>query len=124
MAGRLPRDQAPRRVRHRHQPADPTGAPGGPSQAAPWGNGIYCTPTLETKQFAMSFTYDGHEVQVIFMNRVNPKGFKRASANGGPDDVWVVEDPKDIRPYKILVRILSVGNNATDADLDSLGAPV
>lgn len=82
------------------------GLKSGPRQV--WGNGIYCTPSIETaKQYAMSFEYQGHNIQVIFMNRINPKGFKRASDIGGPPDYWVVEDPNDIRPYKILVRIIS-----------------
>ena len=74
---------------------------------AVYGKGVYSTPTLSVaQQFCSPFTFAGKTFEVIFMNRINPEAFIRASKYGGPDDYWIVQDPADIRPYKMLMRIV------------------
>jgi hypothetical protein len=76
------------------------------ARVAAYGAGVYCSPNpawlgdsgfvgavqLDTKQGKKSF-------KCMFQVAVNP-----ASVNCNNGDIWVVPDPKDIRPYGILIK--------------------
>lgn len=66
------------------------------SCAGPVGEGIYCSPYISTAEgYNKAIRYF-----CILQCRVNPTYLKVASAQN-----WVLNDPKYIRPYKLLVRL-------------------
>ena len=77
------------------------------------GEGIYCTPHLETAEaYASSVTqvitdpYTGNttkrNLEYIMQCRVKPSAIRQTARA----EYWVINDPEDIRPYKVLVRDL------------------
>jgi len=88
----------------------------GPAQvfAGQCGIGIYCTPNLATAEryCGKCFFSDGQQVkamQFMLQCRVRPEAIKRPNpetirlatdANG----IWLVNDTRDIRPYRVLVK--------------------
>jgi len=54
----------------------------------------------------MRFKYNGENYTVIFMNRVNPRGFVKASTKGGSSKLWIIPEPgsMNLRPYKLLIK--------------------
>jgi hypothetical protein len=66
------------------------------------GAGIYCTPHLKTalSGYTKNVNINGKNYCLVFQCRVNPK---KTHICLSPQDYWVVNDPKDIRPYGILL---------------------
>ena len=82
------------------------------------GNGVYCTPGLgEAEGYAMQgrsgpgsggHDFNGHKIIFVFQCRVNPKKIKHCHDYAtNPGAYWVLNDPADIRPYRVLIK--SVG---------------
>jgi hypothetical protein len=79
------------------------------------GKGVYCTPGLGTAQaYAMQgrsgpgsggHDFHGHKIIFVFQCRVNPAKIKHChDYKTDPDAYWVLNDPADIRPYRVLLK--------------------
>jgi len=79
------------------------------------GTGVYCTPNIDEvaalEVYAKPAKASGHDVQFVMQCRVRPGAIKKVhepSRTFGRglkyDLIWVINDPKDIRPYAVLVR--------------------
>lgn len=74
---------------------------------APIGTGVYCTPGLP---IAEGYAGEGHDFngrKIIFVMqcRVNPAKIKHCHDYAtNPNAYWVLNDPKDIRPYRVLIK--------------------
>ena len=67
------------------------------------GEGIYCTPKIEVAESGYTcekMDLQGSRYGIIFQCRVNPKDIKITQSA----DYWVINDPKDIRPYGIIFK--------------------
>jgi hypothetical protein len=79
------------------------------------GRGVYCTPGLgvaesyaKSRGGAAGADYQGHKIIFIMQCRVNPAKIKHCHDYAtNPDAYWVLNDPADIRPYRVLLK--SVG---------------
>ena len=66
------------------------------------GKGVYSSPKIKVAQwYSSKFTYKGVEYNGILQNRVNPAGIRIPEKE---HDYWICSNPKDIRPYALLVR--------------------
>lgn len=78
------------------------------------GVGIYCSPNIDDvaahENYATPATANGHSAQFVMQCRVRPGAIKKLFRAGNCglrvpwDQIWVVNDPEDIRPYAVLVR--------------------
>jgi len=87
------------------------------------GRGVYCTPNLQVvecysngeEQHKPAVKLGGHTLFFAFQCRVRPGAIRRPIRSFAPNNdeeqmgidgvfEWVINDPKDIRPYGILVR--------------------
>lgn len=92
-----------------------TGFKAGPGQkfSAETGTGIYCTPWIDVAQhYSEPKPVDGHCVQVVLQLRVRPSAIKKVTK--APTEIenkyWVINDPKDIRAYGVLIRELAISD--------------
>jgi len=92
-----------------------TGFKVGPGQkfSAETGKGIYCTPWIDVAQhYSEPKPVDGHCVQVVLQLRVRPSAIKKVTK--APTEIenkyWVINDPKDIRAYGVLIRELAISD--------------
>ena len=77
-----------------------------------FGSGIYCSPNSRfaasySKQKKLSARSSEEEYRVVFMCRVKPGSWREET-----DDIWVVDNPRNIRPFGLLlssVEVLSDG---------------
>ena len=70
------------------------------------GVGVYCTPGLYTAEYyaGSGHTFEGHQIVFVMQCRVRPSAIKHVSdCATDPEAFWVVNDPKDIRPYRVLI---------------------
>ena len=70
------------------------------------GVGVYCTPGLYTasRYGGSGHTFEGHQIVFVMQCRVRPSAIKHVSdCATDPEAFWVVNDPKDIRPYRVLI---------------------
>ena len=70
------------------------------------GVGVYCTPGLYTASWygGSGHTFEGHQIVFVMQCRVRPSAIKHVSdCATDPDAFWVVNNPKDIRPYRVLI---------------------
>jgi len=63
------------------------------------GYGIYCTPKLEVAEHGYTTVSKDLGTKVILQCRVRPAAIKDCG-----NDYWVINDPKDIRPYGLLIE--------------------
>ena len=76
-----------------------------------FGVGIYSTPTIEIaadkELYAHPFKVGGKGYQLVFQNRVCPRGLKikPPSETGVDGEYWIQENEERIRPYGICVRL-------------------
>ncbi|ELP88811.1 hypothetical protein EIN_103140 [Entamoeba invadens IP1] len=70
-----------------------------------YGRGVYCSPDVQAAAIYSTKKTDSNsrKYKIVFQNRVKTSSIKLASDNGGPSNYWYIEDPRDIRPYGILV---------------------
>jgi hypothetical protein len=74
------------------------------------GEGIYCSPKIEVAEYfadsnGESFlSTDGKRHKIVFQCRVNPYAIRECPTGKSDDIYWVINDPKDIRPYGICMR--------------------
>lgn len=78
------------------------------------GVGIYCSPNIDNvaahENYATPATSNGHTAQFVMQCRVRPGAIKKLAKQGVCglrvpwDQIWVVNEPADIRPYAVLVR--------------------
>lgn len=76
------------------------------------GRGVYCTPSISVAQaYASSrtgegqFSLDGKSALFVVTCRIKPSAIKRCQdENKDSGAYWVINDPKDIRPYGVLVK--------------------
>jgi len=78
------------------------------------GSGVYCSPNIDDvaahENYATSKATRGHTAQFVMQCRARPGAIKKIDKAGNSglgtpwDEIWVINDPKDIRPYAILVR--------------------
>ena len=79
------------------------------------GKGVYCTPGLgvaesyaKSRGGAAGTDYQGHKIIFIMQCRVNPAKIKHCHDYAtNPGAYWVLNNPADIRPYRVLIK--SVG---------------
>ena len=67
------------------------------------GVGVYCTPNINvalTGYTSQKMNVQGKNYSVIMQCRVKPSAIKWTQAQ----DYWVINDPKDIRPYGIIFK--------------------
>lgn len=67
-----------------------------------FGEGVYCTPNPEkAEQYAKDHfvSRDDEEYLVMFLCRVRPRAYEVHTSKH-----WLVKDPRDIRPYGILLK--------------------
>ena len=75
-----------------------------------FGPGIYSTPSIELaadkRLYAKPYRYSGVEYQLVFQNRVCPRGMKVISKErtGEGAEYWIQKNENLIRPYGICVR--------------------
>ena len=75
-----------------------------------FGDGIYSTPNIEIaadkELYAKPFKVGDKKYQLVFQNRVCPKGLKVVppSETGVDGEYWIQKSEKHIRPYGICVR--------------------
>ena len=70
------------------------------------GVGVYCTPGLYTasRYGGWGHTFEGHQIVFVMQCRVRPSAIKHVSdCATDPEAYWVVNNPKDIRPYRVLI---------------------
>mmetsp|Transcript_49457 Transcript_49457/g.143423 ORF Transcript_49457/g.143423 Transcript_49457/m.143423 type:complete len:392 (-) Transcript_49457:127-1302(-) len=67
------------------------------------GEGIYVTPNIDGVADGYSRTYslDGISVRIVLQCRARPAAIKKCSRK----DYWVVNDPSDLRPYGVLLKL-------------------
>jgi len=85
----------------------------GPKQkfSSETGVGIYCTPWIDVAQhYSEPKPLEGHCVQVVLQLRVKPSAIKKVTKADSEMEkkYWVINDPKDMRAYGVLVRELSI----------------
>ena len=74
------------------------------------GEGVYCTPTIETagEQYAGISVINGVQYKTVLMVRVNPNSIRHCDIcddSRAPYNYWVVNGTTDeIRPYRILYK--------------------
>ena len=74
------------------------------------GEGVYCTPTIETagEQYAGISVINGVQYKTVLMVRVKPEAIRhcdQCSDSRAPYNYWVVNGTTDeIRPYRILYK--------------------
>ena len=64
------------------------------------GEGIYCTPKIEiavSGYTSEKINFQESKYGIIIQCRVKPSAIKYAS-----EDIWIINNPKDIRPYGII----------------------
>ena len=75
-----------------------------------FGPGIYSTPSIEVAAdkhlYAKPFTFSGTEYQLVFQNRVCPRGMKVIPENRTHvgAEYWIQDNENLVRPYGICVR--------------------
>jgi len=74
---------------------------------APIGTGVYCTPSLAVAERygGEGHDFNGRKIIFVMQCRVNPAKIKHChdyDTNG--QAYWVLNDPKDIRPYRVLIK--------------------
>ena len=70
------------------------------------GKGVYCTPGLkEAERYATAHNFKGHKIYFVMQCRVNPEKIKHVhNYKFDRNAYWVINDPADIRPYKVLIK--------------------
>jgi hypothetical protein len=69
------------------------------------GEGIYCTPLIAiAEEYAGTIELRGKKYKMLMQCRVKPAKIKVCPGN---KDYWVLNDPKDIRPYGICIKELN-----------------
>ena len=71
------------------------------------GSGVYCTPGLSmAEQYAGNgHDFQGHKIIFVMQCRVNPAKIKHCHDYETKEDAyWVLNDPNDIRPYRVLIK--------------------
>jgi hypothetical protein len=71
------------------------------------GKGVYCTPGIEIgiRYAGNGHEFQGHKIIFVMQCRVNPRKIKHVhDCATHPNAYWVLNDPKDIRPYRVLIR--------------------
>ncbi|CAB4386865.1 hypothetical protein RhiirA5_492520 [Rhizophagus irregularis] len=71
-----------------------------------YGKGIYSTPEVGIAEgYSSIFYHEGCNWKVVFQNRVNPEGLKKADPAGdGKYSYWITPDEKNIRPYGLCMK--------------------
>jgi len=74
------------------------------------GAGVYCTPEIDAaKSYAPGVPFEGKKLRFVFQCRVRPEAIRRCHdeeiKRGACGTYWVINDPKDIRPYGVLVQM-------------------
>lgn len=90
------------------------------ARVAVHGPGVYCSPnpTFPENSYVGTVpikTQNGEKnFKCMLQVAVNPDGVNIATS-----DIWVVPDPKDIRPYGILIKEVEIGELTSDMRSDS-----
>ena len=84
-----------------------------------YGHGIYSTPSVEVaSKYAQTFFHKGKKYQLVFQNRVSPKGLVVIdSATTGAGEYWVQPKGGAVRPYGVCIRSLALSPSSGSADL-------
>ena len=87
------------------------------SERAPYGRGIYSSPSIEVvaEHFAESFTVNGVTYKLVYKNRVSTEGLKIVPANtpGAFGQYWVQPNDQLIRPYGLCIKAVSGSSSCT-----------
>lgn len=94
---------------HRHlQSILATGFQVGPRQLfeSEVGKGVYCTHAVDVAAlYARPRAVAGRSVQLVLQLRVRPEAIKEVtSGNMIENTYWVINDPRDVRAYGVLIR--------------------
>jgi hypothetical protein len=71
------------------------------------GSGVYCTPGLAmaARYAGQGHGFEGHNIIFVMQCRVNPSKIKHCHDYlKDPEAYWVLNDPNDIRPYRVLIK--------------------
>ena len=71
-----------------------------------FGHGIYSTPDIDVaSKYAVKFTHEAVNYQVVFQNRVNPNNLVRITKEETRvGEYWISPGGVDVRPYGICIK--------------------
>jgi hypothetical protein len=65
------------------------------------GKGVYCTPLIAiAEEYSGTIELGGKKYKMLMQCRVRPSKIKVCNGT----DYWVLNDPKDVRPYGICIK--------------------